>query len=97
MSILDKMNWRVGEAKQRLSELLRESASEPQMVYSRDRLVAAVISAEEFEEFRAWREERRRGTLGRSFDEVREICREEAYAFDAGERGDRAGWITDGE
>lgn len=89
------MNWRVGEAKQRLSELLRESAREPQMVYSRDRLVAAVISAELFEEFAAWREERRRRTLGESFDEVREICREEEYALDTGEREDRAGWLTD--
>ena len=91
------MNWRVGEAKQRLSELLRESASEPQLVYSRDRLVAAVISAELFEEFAEWREERRRRTLGDSFDEVREICRDEGYALDVGERRDRESWITDGE
>ena len=91
------MNWRVGEAKQRLSELLRETANEPQMVYSRDRLVAAVISAELFEEFAAWRDERRRRTLGQSFDELREVCREEEYALDTGEREDRAGWITDAE
>lgn len=91
------MNWRVGEAKQRLSELLRASAREPQMVYSRDRLVAAVISPELFEEFQGWREERRRRTLGESFEVVREICREEEYALDVGERRDRVGWISDGD
>ncbi len=91
------MNWRVGEAKQRLSELLRESASKPQLVYSRDRLVAAVISADLFEQFESWREERRRRTLGQSFDEVREICREEEYSLDTGERKDRDSWITDAE
>lgn len=91
------MDWRVGQAKQRLSELLRESASEPQLVYSRDRLVAAVISAELFEEFESWREARRRRSLDQSFDEVREICREEGYALDTGEREDRDSWITDAE
>ena len=89
------MNWRVGQAKQRLSELLRECAREPQLVYSRDRLVAAVISADLFEQFEAWREERRRKTLGQCFDEVREICREEQYELDTGDRVDRESWITD--
>jgi len=91
------MEWRVGQAKQRLSELLRESAAEPQLVYSRDRLVAVVISADLFQEFEQWREARQRLTLAESMDVVREICREEEYALDTGDRVDREGWITDAE
>ena len=89
------MNWRVGEAKQGLSKLLRQATNEPQMVYSRDRLVAAVISPELYAEFESWRDDRRKRTLDQSFDEVREICREDDYALDTGEREDRASWLTD--
>ena len=89
------MNWRVDEAKQNLSKLLHEATNEPQMVYSRDRLVAAVISPELYAEFESWREGQRRRTLDQSFDEVREICREDDYAIDTAEREDRASWITD--
>ena len=89
------MSWRVGEAKQRLSEVLRRCAREPQLVYSRDRFVAAVISADLFEEFERWREAQRRRTLGQRFDEVREICREEEYTLETGRRENRKSWITD--
>lgn len=84
------MNWRVGEAKQRLSELLRKSEGEPQLIHSRDRLVAVVISAELFAQFDSWRQQRHRRTLAQTFDEVREICREEDYVLDIGWRTGRA-------
>ena len=43
--------WLTGDAKQQFSEVLRRSEDEPQEIYRRDRLVAAVISAEDFEQF----------------------------------------------
>ena len=43
--------WLTGEAKQQFSEVLRRSENEPQQIYRRDRLVAAVISADVFDEF----------------------------------------------
>ena len=89
------MSWLVSEAKQRLSEVLRRSEKEPQRIFSRNRFVAAVVSADLFEEFERWRAERLRGTLGRRFDEVREICAEESYSLDVGGRRDRESWITD--
>jgi prevent-host-death family protein len=95
MSILDMMIWKVGEAKQRLSEVLRRSSEEPQRIFSRDRFVAAVVSASLFEEFEQWREERGRSTLAERFDEVRELCAEEGYELDVGERADRESWISD--
>ena len=87
--------WQVGQAKQRLSEVLRRSGDEPQRIFSRDRFVAAVVSADLFEEFELWREERRRQSLGRRFDEVREVCQDEVYSLQTGERRDRESWITD--
>lgn len=90
------MNWKVGQAKQRLSELLRRSGDEPQRIFSRDRFVAAVVSAGLFEEFERWREERRRRSLDRRFQEVREICEDEGYSLEVPERRDRESWITDG-
>ena len=89
------MKWKVGAAKQKLSEVLRRSCDEPQLVYSRDRLVAAVISAELFEEFDRWHSVRRQRTLADGFDEIREICREEDYRLDTGQREDRESWISD--
>ena len=83
------MTWQVGQAKQRLSEVLRRSADGPQRIFSRDRFVAAVVSAELFEEFERWLEERQRRSLDRKFDEVREICGEEGYALEVDQRRDR--------
>jgi predicted nucleic acid-binding protein len=44
---MDKNGWNVSEAKQQFSEVLRCSESEPQLIYRRDRLIAAVISVDE--------------------------------------------------
>jgi len=88
-------DWKVALAKERFSEVLRRSAQEPQLIYRRDTLVGAVIGAELFEDFERWLAERRRRSLGQSFDEVREICSEEGYALDVGTRQDRESWITD--
>ena len=81
--------WLTGEAKQRFSEVLRQSEQEPQQIYRRDRLVAAVISADTFEEFESWRHARQRRTLAEAFDEVRELCVRYDYDLDPGERADR--------
>ena len=84
--------WLTGEAKQQFSEVLRKSEHEPQQIFRRNRLVAAVISAETFEEFERWRELRRRRTLGEAFDEVRELCTRYDYELNTGERIDREAW-----
>ncbi|MDX1747575.1 MAG: type II toxin-antitoxin system prevent-host-death family antitoxin [Halobacteriales archaeon] len=85
-------HWLSSEAKQRFSEVVRRSAQAPQAIYRRDRLVAAVISAEDFEEFEEWREERRQESLGSTFDEVREIANRYEYEIQTGERRDRPGF-----
>ena len=84
--------WLTGEAKQQFSEVLRRSEAEPQQIYRRNRLVAAVISADVFCEFLRWQEARHRRTLGDACDEIRELCARYGYELDTGERLDRVGW-----
>ena len=48
------MSWNIAQAKQRFSEVVRQAAEEPQLIYNRDHLVAAVIDAEDFEAFKQW-------------------------------------------
>ncbi len=96
MSKIDTMKrWMTGEAKQRFSEVVRESAREPQKIFNRGRLVAAVISAEAFEQFELWRETREGRTLGVAFDEVREICARYDYELEIDERRDRETWVDE--
>jgi len=90
MSIRSK--WLTSEAKQQFSEVVRRAEEEPQEIYRRDQLVAAVVSAEDYEELTRWREERGRATLGSTFDAVREIAARYDYELDTGERADRPGW-----
>ncbi|MDD5296076.1 MAG: hypothetical protein PHU46_04110 [Rhodocyclaceae bacterium] len=73
------MSWNIAQAKQQLSEVLRLSAEEPQMIYNRDRCVASVIDAATFKAFEEWRKEASKKTLGEEFAELRQIASEESY------------------
>jgi len=66
------MTWNVAEAKRRLSELLRAAETEPQVVTKRERVVAAVVSAGEFQAFTEWRASRQ--SVGAAFAELRGIA-----------------------
>ena len=81
--------WLTGDAKRQFSEVLRRSETEPQEIYRRDRLVAAVLSAEDFERFLRWQSSRQGRTLG---DEIRDLCARYDYELDTGERRDRDSW-----
>lgn len=87
--------WLSSEAKQRFSEVVRRSEEEPQEIYRRDRLVAAVISAADYEELESWREARKRRSLGATFDEVREMAARYDYELETGERADRPGFLDE--
>ncbi|HOB66070.1 type II toxin-antitoxin system Phd/YefM family antitoxin [Ottowia sp.] len=65
------MDWNIGNAKQQFSEVVRLAVNEPQAIYNRDKPVAVVISAEEFEAYRAWKVKQKRPTLSELFDELR--------------------------
>ena len=65
------MTWSIANAKQQFSEVVRLTAEEPQAIYNRDKPVAVVISAAEFEAFKRWRAERDKPSLVELFDEIR--------------------------
>lgn len=73
------MTWRIAEAKQRFSEVLRQAASEPQLILNRDQAVAAIVDAETFRQFEAWRRERQRPRLTAALAELRELCAEDRH------------------
>jgi hypothetical protein len=73
------MSWNIAQAKQQFSEVVRLTAEEPQMIYNRDRCVAAVIDADSFKAFEAWQRQTARRTLGEEFAELRQIATEENY------------------
>lgn len=84
------MRWKVAQAKQNLSKLIRAAAEEPQVIYKRDHRVAVVIGAETFEEFESWqrqREEQR--SLADRFAELRQLCIEEDFELPMPSRQDR--------
>ena len=68
------MDWNVAQAKQRLSEVLRSAAEEPQRIYNRRRLVAAVVNADRFEEFERWERRSAQRSIGEDFARLRAIC-----------------------
>jgi prevent-host-death family protein len=83
------MSWKIAQAKQHLSDVVRQAAKEPQVLTNRDRVVAAVVGAEEFERFQQWRSQRSLGSIAEALSQARQICAEEDYSLDVPARGDR--------
>lgn len=83
------MRWSIAEAKQKFSDVVRRAGQEPQLIFNRDRMVAAVVDPQTFEAFRAWRERDQSRTLADAFAELRQIAKEKAYALELPARSDR--------
>ena len=81
-----KKKWTIATARQHLPELVGLAAREPQRVYRRDRLVAAVVSPELADEI----ERRRRPSLAAKFAQLQRLCAEEGYELMTPARQDRA-------
>lgn len=84
------MRWNVANAKQRFSEVVRSVKDEPQLIFNRDRLVAAVVDAESWQAFQVWQERQRQVSLAEAFDELRRMAAQENYELEVAERLDRA-------
>lgn len=82
------MTWNIAQAKQQFSEVVRLSVQEPQAIYNRERCVAAVIDAETFAAFEAWRKQTQRKTLGEEFAELRALAAAEDYQLPVMPRSD---------
>lgn len=83
------MNWKIAEAKQRFSELVKAAEDEPQWIYNRDKLVVAMVPAESLKEFLDWRREKEERTVGEAFEELRRIFDEEDYTLEIPPRQER--------
>ena len=94
MSIMDTASWRIGAAKQQFSEVVRRSQTEPQKIYNRDQLVAAVVNPDLLHT--AEKKQRRSArSLADLFAEFRAVCADEDYELQVGERRNREGWPND--
>jgi prevent-host-death family protein len=83
------MHWSIAEARQRFSDLVRAAATEPQPVFNRGRLVAAMVDAETYRRFMEWTEHQEKGSIAEAFDELRSLCADEEYSFEMPDRSDR--------
>lgn len=83
------MNWKIEEAQQKLSELINAAVTEPQLIYNQDKLIAAIIEAELFQDFLAWQQQQRKPSLANAFSQLRKLCAEENYTLEIPPREDR--------
>ena len=71
-----KKKWSIAQARQRFAELIESTAREPQPIYRRDKMVAAMVDAETFLEFLRWKEEQAGRTIDAAMRELRSLCEE---------------------
>jgi len=83
------VKWSVAKARGNFSDLLRKAAIEPQEIYDRERLVAAVLGADSFRELSEVKKTSTRKSLGESFAELRKLMVEEGYRLEIPRRKNR--------
>jgi hypothetical protein len=83
------MDWNVAQAKQRLSQVIRAAATEPQRIFRRSRMVAAVVDGDTFEDYLAWKHQRPQRSIGDDLAELRALFLAEGYELPVVERRDR--------
>jgi prevent-host-death family protein len=89
------MRWKIGQAKQRFSEVVRRASAEPQLICNRDRIVAAVVDARSFERLRTLRDEEGRRSLAQAFAEFRAVAKRERYRLALPPRRNRRNAFAD--
>lgn len=83
------MIWKIEEAQQQFSEIIKASGANPQVIYQSDRPFVAVIRADLFQEFLTWQQKQQPTSLAAAFEELHQICIEENYTFEIPTRSDR--------
>lgn len=83
------MRWKIGQAKQRFSELVRRAATEPQLICNRDRVVAAVIDADSAAKLEGVLERVRQRSVAHAFEDFRTLAKRERYALKTPRRKNR--------
>lgn len=83
------MNWKIEEAQQKFPEVIDAAVAGPQLIYNQEKLVAAVVEIEIFQEFLAWQQQQRQTSLADAFAQLRQLCAEENYTLEIPDREDR--------
>ncbi|HNR86710.1 MAG TPA: prevent-host-death protein [Spirochaetota bacterium] len=83
------MKWKIARAKLQFSELIRMVYKEPQLIFNRETMVAAIIGPEEYREYLAMKEQSFRRSLASAFEELRSICADDSYELIVPARSDR--------
>ena len=81
--------WKISEAKARLSEVVSSCVEEPQVLYNRKKPVAALIDMDEYEQFLEYKQSKRKKTMAELFAELDEIKKQEPGDFELPPRVDR--------
>ncbi|MDF5718448.1 MAG: prevent-host-death protein [Rhizonema sp. NSF051] len=85
------MKWTLEEAKKQLLSIINATSQEPQLIYTQEEFVAAIVDPELFKEFLNWRQETAKTSLAQVFKELQQLCTEENYTFDLPARSDTFG------
>lgn len=83
------IKWKIAEAKTNFSDLLRKAEKEPQFIYNRDKMVAVVMSSEEYDELEKIKESSSGRSLASALNEFSSLCAEESYTFEVPSRKNR--------
>lgn len=84
------MAWKIADAKQRFSEVLRRAEREPQIIQNRDRVVAVVMSPAAAEKALKGAAPSMRDALA----DLRRLCSEADYSFELPARATRDVAVT---
>jgi hypothetical protein len=91
------MKWTLEEAEKQLPSIINATSLEPQLIYTQEELVAAIVDPELFEEFLNWRQKTAKTSLSQVFKELQQLCTEENYTLEIPPRSDRDNPFTEDE
>lgn len=84
------MKWTFEEAQDKLPLIIDATNKEPQLIYTQEQLVAAIVDPELFQEFLNWQQQfATKPPLKKAFAELRQLCAEEDYSFEIPTHSDR--------
>jgi len=81
------MVWQIEDAAQQFTAIIQAAKQTPQLIYTDDDTIVALIPAELFQEFLNWQQNQ--CSLADTFSELQQICLEENYTFEPISRNDR--------
>lgn len=87
---MTQSNWKISEAKARLSELVHACEERPQVLYNRDKPVAAMIGIEHYESFQRMQAKAEQPSMSALLAELATINAEEGDFGEAPRRSNRA-------